>query len=142
MKAVVKRSPFWNEFPSVFDQVFNDWAGGSVQQHTPAVNVKENDEGFHLEVAVPGYEKGDFNIELDHDTLTISSERKQEKEENKENYTRREFNFKSFKRSFHLPENIVDADKINARYENGILNIDLPKRPELQAKGARTIEIG
>lgn len=142
MKAVIKRNPMWNELPNMFDQVFNDWAGGSVQHHAPAVNVKEDKEAFRLEVAAPGYTKTDFNIQLDHNLLTISSERKHEAEEKAEGYTRKEFSLKSFKRSFNLPENTIDADKINAKYENGILSIELPKREEEKAKAARAIEIG
>ena len=142
MKAVIRRHPFWNDFPSVFDEMFNDWSGGSVRQSVPAVNIRETDNAFHLEVAVPGYDKGDFSVELDHDTLTISSETKHESESGKENYTRREFSYQSFKRSFQLPEKLVDGDKINAKYESGILKVELPKRVEAQTKPTRNIEIG
>lgn len=142
MKAVVKRNPFWTDFPSVFDEMFNDWSAGGMRTSTPAVNVKETETGFHLELAVPGYEKGDFNIDLDHDTLTISSERKNEHEEKEGKFTRKEFSYQSFKRSFTLPEQLIDADGIKAKYENGILKVDLPKKGEALPKPSRNIEIG
>ena len=85
--------------------------------------------------------KEDFNLELNDDVLTISSEKKVENEEKKDNYTRREFSFQSFKRSFSLPET-VDSANIHAKYENGILTIDLPKKEEAKPQPARTIEIG
>ena len=92
----------------------------------PAVNVLETDEAFKLEVAAPGMKKDDFKLEVKNGYLFISSETKFEKEEIEENYTRKEFNFSSFERSFWLPEGILE-DKIKATYQDGMLHVNLPK---------------
>lgn len=94
--------------------------------NVPAVNIQEDEKQFILEFAVPGMHKDDFKINLENQMLTISSEVKDENEENKPNYTRKEFVYNSFSRSFTLPKNIV-ADKIKADYKDGILNISIPK---------------
>ena len=108
----------------------------------PAVNVKENDNEFQIDVAAPGLKKQDFNVSYDNGRLTISSEKKNEKEEKKgEKVTRREFSYQSFQRSFTVAENVVDATKIKANYEEGILHITLPKREEVKPKPARQIAI-
>lgn len=130
-------------FPSFIDDVFTpDWFGGieKFSKQTPAVNIKEDDNGYQLALAVPGLKKEQFNIEVDKDVLTISSEVKQEAQETKDNYTRKEFSFSSFKRVFTLPET-VDADKINAVYEDGVLQLDIPKKEEALPKPKRLIEI-
>jgi HSP20 family protein len=138
-----------NHFPSFFDDFFtkemNGWMNGRREEEAstlPAVNVKENDEGFHLEVAVPGMNKEDFKVELDSDVLTISAKKESKHEEKEEGrYSRREFHYHSFKRRFRLPKNQVEGDKVEARYENGILHLNIPKREEARVKPARTIEI-
>ena len=104
----------------------------------PAVNIKEDNDKFALELAAPGMKKNDFHINVEKDVLTISSERKEEKEEKKDNYARREFYYNSFSRSFNLPDTI-DVDNIKADYKNGILNITLPKKEE--TKVTREIKI-
>ena len=106
----------------------------------PAVNIKEDNENYHLEVAVPGMKKDDFELEVDHDILTVSAHTKSDKETKEENYTRREFGYASFKRTFTLPDT-VDTEKLKARYENGILNIHIPKREEAKRKPAKRISI-
>ena len=119
---------------------FNDDVFRSEYQNTrPAVNIKETEEGYGLEVAAPGFAKEDFKIDLDHDLLTISVEKENKTEEEKNGYTRREFNYASFKRSFTLPET-VDREKIQASYTNGILNVGLPKK-EQEQKLKRNISI-
>jgi HSP20 family protein len=120
-----------------------DWFGG-LENHAatlPAVNIKESEIGFELELAIPGKKKEDFNIEVDNDVLTVSMETKSEDETSEENYTRREFSYTSFKRSFTLPET-VDNEKIKASYENGILTFKLPKKEDALPKPKRLIEIG
>lgn len=107
----------------------------------PAVNIKDTPEQFVVEVAVPGMDKKDFKINLKDNMLVISSERKKEEEEVEDNYTRREYSYQSFCRSFTLPDNIVDSDKISAKYENGELLITIPKREEAKPKGPRMIDI-
>ncbi|MER3317689.1 MAG: Hsp20/alpha crystallin family protein [Allomuricauda sp.] len=130
-------------FPSLMNDVMNpDWFGGTEKWNTsvPAVNIKDNTESFELELAVPGMKKDDFTVEIDNDVLTISSEVETVNEENKENYTRKEFSFTSFKRAFTLPET-VDGSKIDAKYEDGILKLTLPKKQEALPKPKRLIEI-
>ncbi len=119
------------------DSVFSDQPGIS----TPAVNVKENNDDFLIEVAAPGLEKNDFKIDLDNNVLSISSEkeiRNEDKEEGR--YMRREFSYTSFSRSFSLPE-AVDAEKIKAKHKDGILTITIPKREEAKRKPPKQIAI-
>jgi HSP20 family protein len=106
----------------------------------PSVNIKELDEMYQIEMAVPGFEKESFNLEVEGDLLKISAEVKEEHNSEEENYTRKEFSFQSFERSFTLPET-VDANKIEASYTNGILNINLPKREEAKVQPPRKINI-
>ena len=107
---------------------------------TPAVNIQEDDKQFTLEMAVPGFNKSDFVIDLENETLSISTEIKTEESETKDDYTRKEFGYASFKRSFILPDT-VDGDKIEAAYTDGILSLTIPKREEAKPKPARSIEI-
>ena len=103
---------------------------------------KETPESFLVEMAAPGMEKKDFKIELDGSALTISSEKQNESvEKDGENYNRKEFSFQSFYRTFHLPKDVVNADKIKAKYENGLLRLEIPKREEAKQKPARLIDI-
>lgn len=139
--SIVKRQHVL--FPSLMNEIFKpDWFGGvdSYRPHAPAVNVKETDSGFELEMAIPGRKKDDFKIEIDKEVLTISSEITKEENETEDNYTRKEFSFNAFKRVFTLPET-VDADQINASYEDGILKFVLPKKEEALPKPKRLIEV-
>ncbi|MFH6601978.1 Hsp20/alpha crystallin family protein [Maribacter algicola] len=139
--SIVKRNNL--VFPSLMNEIFKpDWFGGMENYNTsvPAVNIKENEKDFELELAVPGRKKEDFNIEIDNNVLTISSEMKTEKEVKEDNYTRKEFGFTSFRRAFTLPETI-DEDKIKADYVDGLLRFTLPKRKEALPKPKRMIEI-
>jgi HSP20 family protein len=135
--------------PSLFDRFFDselmDWNRSnysSTDTTLPAVNVMENDNEYTIEVAAPGLNKEDFKVDYDNGRLTISSERKNEKEEKEEGkITRREFSYQSFQRSFTISENAVDAEKIKANYKNGILHLTLPKREEVKPKPIKQIEI-
>jgi len=133
---------FWDNF---FSRNMMDWDNqnfSSTDTTLPAVNVKENDEAFEIEVAAPGMTKSDFRVSLENNLLTISSEKKEEKkEEEKGRFTRREFSYQSFQRSFTVPENLVEGDKISAKYCEGILCITLPKKEEIKPKPAREISI-
>ncbi len=106
----------------------------------PAVNIKENKNEYFLEIAVPGMKKSDFDIDVENKVLSISSESKEERETNEENYTRKEFGYSSFKRTFTLPET-VESDKIEAQYIDGILKIHLPKKEEAKEKPAKRINV-
>lgn len=133
-------------FPSIIDEFLKpDWLGGmqNFGANVPAVNIKESETEFAVELAAPGKKKEDFNIEVDDNVLTISAEAKNERQEKDEKgrYTRREFSYSSFKRAFTLPETVNEAD-IKASYEDGVLYITLPKREEALPKPKRMIEIG
>ncbi|WP_291121001.1 Hsp20/alpha crystallin family protein [Empedobacter sp. UBA7248] len=110
------------------------------QNQFPAVNIKENEDSFEILLAAPGLNKEDFSIEIDENILKISSEFKQNEEVKDEKFSRREFNFSSFKRAFTLPETI-NEDKIEASYVNGILQLVLPKKKEALPKEKRSIQI-
>ena len=120
----------------LFNELHNPAFAGSV----PAVNVAESTEGFKIEVAAPGLQKGDFKLNLEKNQLTISAQKEQKEEENDDKYTRREFKYSSFQRTFTLP-NSIDGEKIAATYADGILTVALPKREEAKEKPAREIEI-
>lgn len=108
----------------------------------PAVNIRENNENFLVEMAAPGMNKNDFKVELHGNTLTIASEKNFEEETNEEErYSRREFSYQSFTRIFTLPKDVVDGDKIEAKYENGLLRLVIPKKEEARQKGPRLIQI-
>lgn len=99
----------------------------------PSVNIREDEKGFYLELAVPGMDKKNLKIEVKDDILTISSEQKEEQEQDLEGYRRREFSYSSFCRSFYLPED-VNGEKIGATYKDGILNVEIPKLEEEKKK--------
>ena len=108
----------------------------------PAVNIKETENSYEVEMAAPGLKKEDFRIELDNNVLTISSEKTEEHEENgKEKYSRKEFSYQSFQRSFNLPKEVVDEEKIEAYYKNGVLHLTIPKKEESKQKPPRKIQI-
>jgi HSP20 family protein len=138
----------FSSLPSLFDDFFSrelfNWGNSnfsSTSTTVPSVNIKETADNYEVEVAAPGMEKKDFNVTLDDNLLIISSSKQQSQEKKEDNYTRREFSYQSFQRSFELPKNVVDEDKIIARYENGLLHLTIPKREEAKQKAPRTIEI-
>ena len=107
----------------------------------PSVNIRETGDNFEVEVAAPGMDKKDFQITLDGNLLTISSSKQQSNEETEDRYTRREFSYQSFQRSFQLPKDVVDQENINARYENGLLSLTIPKKEEAKKQAPKMIEI-
>ncbi len=121
-----------NRFDDFFSRDLWNWGltnNSSTDTTIPAVNIRETAEAFMVEMAAPGMQKEDFRVELDGNNLTISSEMRNENETKEgERYTRREFSYQSFQRSFTLPKNVVDVDQINAKYENGVLHLLIPKR--------------
>ena len=145
--SIIKRRNNNNLFPSFLDDVLgNDLMNpsadfGNVGFNVPAANIKEHEEKFILELAAPGKTKQDFNVELDNDVLTISSEQENKNENGSgENFTRKEYSYESFTRSFTIPES-VDSTKIEANYEEGILKLNLPKREEAKTQPKRMIDI-
>ena len=143
-----KRTNTDNRLPEIFDAMLRtDWLGGQVDsgnniRNNPAVNIVETTDNFIVEVAAPGKAKDEFVIALDNEILTISSEEKEEKNSAATDikYTRKEFSYSSFKRTFSLPET-VNSEQISANYENGILVITMPKREEAKVQAKRMIEI-
>ena len=137
-----------NSLPSLFDRFFEndmyDWSNKNFSDTNttlPAVNIKANDEGFSVEMVVPGFEKTDFKIDLNNNLLTISSEKKIENElKEGEQFTRREYSYQSFSRSFTLPDT-ANGEEITAKYKNGILNVIIPKKEEAKPKPPKQIEI-
>jgi HSP20 family protein len=142
---LVKRNPnSTNLFPSVMDELFKDMMGGTQLNHKtiPPVNIRETEDAYSVELMAAGLKKEDFNIEVDKDLLTISAEIKSENTTQEEGkFTRREFSYSSFRRSFTLPETVKEDD-INASYQDGVLKITLPKKEEALPKPKRMIEIG
>lgn len=137
-----------NYLPSFFDRFWNnelmDWGHtnySSTNNSLPAVNVKETNDEFVIELAAPGMGKKDFKINFKNNVITISSEKENKKEEKDGNYTRQEFNYQSFQRSFTVPENAILSDKIEANYNNGILQVILLKREEVKPHPEREIKI-
>ncbi|MBL6448114.1 Hsp20/alpha crystallin family protein [Fulvivirga sp. 29W222] len=106
----------------------------------PAANIRETNDEFLVEIAAPGMTKKDFHVDVDNNILEINVEKEEQTEEQNKSYTRREFDYTSFYRSFDLPRT-VQADDIKAEYESGILRVHLPKVPEAKGKPVKTIEI-
>jgi len=129
---------YWDDFFN--DRFFNHLNSTNSKGHSPAVNISEDDKGYTIEVAAPGIARKAFNLEIENDVLTISTENKENKEENKQNFLRREFNYQTFKRSFQFPETI-DQEQIKASHDVGILTLTLPKKEEVVQKAPRQIEV-
>jgi HSP20 family protein len=145
----MKRNEWQPNLPGFFNDFLTrdlwNWglSNNSVTNTTiPAVNIKETNDAFDVEVAAPGMKKDDFKVELDGNMLTISSEKTDEANEKEgERYSRREFSYQSFQRTFQLPKDVVDSDKIEARYENGLLHLVIPKKEEAKQRPPRMIQI-
>lgn len=139
---------FSNQFPTLFDRFFDndlfDWSNKNfslTNTTLPSVNILEDDNSYEVEMAAPSLNKDDFKIELNNDVLTISSEKKNENETKEgQRYTRKEFSYQSFSRSFTLPDS-VDNDKIKAKYENGVLRVIIPKREDAKPRPVKQIAI-
>ncbi len=153
MSSLIKRnksllpsfSRFWDD-DDLFNRNLTNWGPSNysdVNSTLPAVNIKETKDSYEVEMAAPGMKKEDFKIELDRNILTISSEKTEEHEENGEDekYSRKEFSYQSFQRSFNLPKEVVDEEKIKAEYKNGVLHLVIPKKEEAKQKPPRKILI-
>ncbi len=146
--TLLRRSDYLPAWASLVNDFFNndltDWSNrhfSDTNTTLPAVNIKENNDAFVVEMAAPGMKKDDFKIELNNDLLTISSEKKDEKESKEgETYTRREYSYQSFSRSFTLP-NTANAEKISAKYNDGVLLVEIQKKEEAKPKPAKQIAI-
>jgi HSP20 family protein len=147
-KALARRSEL---IPSIFNDFFRPWeslfdnSGGSLMGgynpiNVPAVNIVENDNHYEISLAAPGMKKDDFSIDVEGNILTVSAEKEDKKEEKEGKYTRKEYNYSSFSRSFTLPD-WVTKDKIDASYENGLLKLVLPKTEEAKKLSPRHIAV-
>lgn len=143
LSKAIERMPF------VFDDYFKPWNEWFDKSNTnlwgramtmPAVNITEHKDEYLVALAVPGMKKDDFKIDVDGNMLTISSEMEESKEEKDKKFTRKEYNYSSFSRSFTLPEEI-NKEKIDAKYENGILKISLPRKEEAKKLTAKHIAV-
>ena len=138
MTLVKVNNPLSRSFDGLMNDLFNDFPtafGKTVREdvlHFPPVNIHETVAAYQLEIAAPGFDKADFNVKLEDNLLTISTEKKEEKNESAGKSIRKEFSYKSFKRSFTIDEKI-EAANISARYENGILKLELPKKETAKA---------
>lgn len=146
----MKRSgSLFPDIPKFFDDFFSrdlfDWNLNNFSTTgatLPAVNIVETNDNFVVEMAAPGLKKEDFTIELTNDLLKISSAKQFEHELGEgERYTRREYSYQAFQRSFHLPENVVEDSSIHARYEDGILRIMIPKKETAKALPPKKIAV-
>src|SRR6476661_658346 len=137
-----------NYLPTLFDDFFNrdlfNWNTSNFSDTNttiPAVNIKETADNYEVEVAAPGMNKKDFKVELDGNILTISSEKELQQDQNGTRYAAREFSYQSFSRTFNLQKDVVDTDKIQATYVDGVLHLVIPKKEEARQKGPKRIEI-
>ena len=133
--------------PGFFDSIddfFKPWNGwfsnGLRTVMTPAVNITESQDEYGVSLAAPGMKKDDFKIDIDGNTLTISSEKEENTEEKNKKFTRKEYNYSSFSRSFNLPDE-VNTEKVEAHYEDGVLRLSLPKKEGAKKTAAKQIAV-
>jgi HSP20 family protein len=137
MNLIKRQNPLFN---SLIDDLFINQDWNHISATLPAANIIEADDHFNIELAAPGKKKSDFTIELDEGVLTISSETEIKSTEKDGSFTRKEFGYSSFKRSFNIPETVT-ADKISASYKEGILTVSLPKKAEALPQPKKLISI-
>jgi HSP20 family protein len=149
MTIVKRNGSLQNHFPTLFDDFLNrdifNWGLSNFSNTNttiPAVNIKETPDNYEVEVAAPGMTKKDFKVLLEGNTLTISSERATQNEQTEEaRYMSREFSYQAFSRTFTLQKDVVDTEKIQAKYEDGVLHLLIPKMEEVKQKQPKLIEI-
>ena len=140
MKTIVRNYDNLNSFPALFNEFFGEPTLAKWNNNVPSANIKETEDNFSIELVAPGYKKEAFKVEVHERNLTISAEEKTESEEKTETFLKKEYSFGSFTRSFRLP-NTVDSDKIEATYEDGVLNLTIPKKEEAKPKEPKLISI-
>jgi HSP20 family protein len=149
MTIVKRNGSLQNHFPTLFDDFLNrdifNWGLSNFSNTNttiPAVNLKETPDNYEVEVAAPGMTKKDFKVLLEGNTLTISSEKATQNEQNETaRYMSREFSYQAFSRTFTLQKDVVDTEKIQAKYEDGVLHLLIPKMEEVKQKQPKLIEI-
>ncbi|MFS4467866.1 Hsp20/alpha crystallin family protein [Maribacter sp. 2210JD10-5] len=136
------RFPFNNSLSDFFDRdSFFDDDFFNLEKSMPAMNVKEHEDDFEIELASPGFNKKDFEITMKDDVLEVSAQKSEEEEEKDDDYTRKEFNYRSFRRSLQLPKTVDDSKDVKATYKNGILKLHLLKKEDALEKSKRKIEV-
>lgn len=136
--TLIKRRPLFTDFfenDRFFDNFQKDWVN-----RIPSVNITENSKEFKIEFGAPGLKKEDFKVDIDKNTLTVSSEKEEKKKEENERFTKQEFNYSSFSRSFMLPDS-VKTDDVKAKYEDGILKIHLTKKEDSKNNERKQIQV-
>ena len=149
MSIIKRNNGFSTDMPALFNDFFTRdlWNWGLSNNSTtnttiPATNIREDNDNFYVEVAAPGMTKDDFKVELDGTSLTIRSEKENRQEQKEgEKYSRKEFSYQSFQRIFELPVHVVDTEHIEAKYENGLLHLVIPKKEEAKPRPPRMIRI-
>jgi HSP20 family protein len=136
----IKPATLSNFFDPYFKRDWADIFGKDMVDTIPAANIAETNGSYMVELAAPGLKKEDFKIKVDGDMITISSEKETETKSEEKDYSRREYNYTSFSRSFQLPESI-DQEKIKATYADGLLRVDLPKKTVSESQSARKITV-
>ena len=148
--SIIKRNDALFDMPALFNDLFTrdvwNWGlnnNSNTNTTIPALNIKESEDAYEIELAAPGMKKDDFNVELDGNMLIIKSERKNEDDQQKENgkYSRKEFSYQSFQRMLQLPKEVVDSEKIAAKYVDGVLRLSIPKKEEAKPRPPRMIQI-
>lgn len=143
MSTMLKPKEHVHSFGEMFDLdrfVANPFFRDVLGKAFPAVNIRENENSFVIDFAAPGFSKEDFKIKVTGDTLTVSAQKQEEKKEEKDSYTRREFSYNSFSRAFTLPES-ADHEQTEAVYENGILKLTVKKRTDRKEENNKTIAV-
>ncbi len=140
LSPFVRRKPAFNNFFDEFFSSMNEVIGSDFVNNIPAVNVIDTKDAFKMELAAPGLDKGDFELNIDKNLLTISAEKEATELADGEKITRKEFAYNKFTRTFRLPKSVKTED-ISAKYENGVLNITLPKKEEAKELPPRKVEI-
>lgn len=148
MRMTLIKSNKGDAFPKLFSDFFdgddfftNRWFEREFKESLPAVNIKENGTEFKVELAVPGFKKDEFKVHVENDLLTISAEKKEEKKEEGEKYTRKEYSYNSFSRSFNIPKS-ANGDAVVASYTDGILQLSIPKKQDAQQTKKKEIKVG
>ncbi len=143
LKMLAKYNRFY--VPAYMDDFFNDAVSnryyGKGYASRPAVNIVEENDEYRIDIAAAGLARDDFKIKIEDDVITVSSEKEESSNEENRNYTRREFNYGNFSRSFRLNE-MIDQEKIRAEHRDGVLSVYLPRKEEAVKPGPRSIEIG
>lgn len=146
--SIIKTRKNGDLFPSVLSDFFDTdrflntrWMEREFEQTLPSVNIRENGKEFNIELAAPGFSKNDFKVNVEENVLTISAERKEEKKEENGRFTRKEFSYNTFSRSFTLPQ-IVNGEKTDAKYTDGILKLCIPKKEEAKTLPKKEIKVG